>query len=54
MVRGKNVLKYETPFKGPYEMIQTWSSGTVTIQTGAITDRLNIRRVKPYKIMEVS
>ena len=50
MVKEKNDCKYETPFKGLYEIIQTKTMGTITIQMGAFTDRLNIRRVKLYKI----
>ena len=53
MVRVKNDFKYETSFKGPYEIVQTWTHGTATIQTGAVTDRLNIQRIKSYKIPEV-
>ena len=53
MVRGENYVKYETPFKSPYAIVQTWTNGTVTIQTGEATDRLNISRVKPYNSSEV-
>ena len=53
MIRGKNYFKYETPFKVPYETVQKWTNKTVTIQMKAVTDRLNIRRLKPYKIPEV-
>ena len=42
MVREENDFKYETPFKGPYEIVQTWTNGNVTIQMGSVTDRLNI------------
>ena len=30
---GKKKFKYETPFKFPYENFQTWTNGTVTLQT---------------------
>ena len=53
MVRGKKDFKYETTFKGSYEIVQTWKNRSVTIQMGAVTDRLNILRVKPYKIPDV-
>ena len=53
MVREKIDVKYEIPFKVPYEIFQTWTNRNVTIQMGAVTDRLNIRRVNPYKIPEV-
>ena len=53
MLRKHNDFKYETPFKGPYETFQIWTNRNVTIKMGAVTDRLNIQRVKPYKILEV-
>ena len=53
MVRKNSDFKYETPFKVPYEIIQNWTNGTVTIQMRAVTDRLNIRLREPYKILEV-
>ena len=53
VVRGDNDFKYEIPFTGPYENFQTWTNRTVTIQTGVVTDILNISRVEPYKIPEV-
>ena len=53
MVREKIDVKYEIPFKVSYENFQTWTNRNVTIQMGAVTDRLNIRRVNPYKIPEV-
>ena len=53
MVRRNQAYKYRTPFQGPYEIIQTWTNGTVTIKTGAVTSKLNIRRIKPYNNSEV-
>ena len=43
MVRRKQAYKYKTPFQGPYEIIQMCTNRAVTIQTGAVTARLNIR-----------
>ena len=51
--KGGNDFKYETPSICPYIIVQTWKNGNVTIQMGAVTDRLNIRRIKPDKIPEV-
>ena len=51
--RRNQAYKYETLFQGLYEIIQTWMNGTVTIQTGAVTARLNIHRLKPYNNPEV-
>ena len=53
MVRRNRDYKYETPLKGLYEIIQTWTNGSVTIQTGAVTSRLNICCLKPYNNLEV-
>ena len=49
MLRNKAVYKYETPYKGPYKIIQCWKNGPVTLQMGATKDRLNLGRMKPYK-----
>ena len=49
----KQAYKYETPFQGPYGIIQTWTNGTITIQTGVVTDKLHIRHIKPYKGPEI-
>ena len=34
---------------GPYEVIAVYNNGTIRIQRGAITERLNIRRVTPFE-----
>ena len=47
MVRRNQAYKYETPFTGTYEIVQTWTNGTITILTGAVTSRISIRRTKP-------
>ena len=39
-------LDYQS--KGPYKIIQVHSNGTVNIQNGAVTERINIRRCIPY------
>ena len=48
MIRNKSAYKCEKMFKGPYENFQTWTNRTVTLQTGVVTTRLNIRQIKPY------
>ena len=53
MVRGRDDFKYETSFKVPYDIVQTWKNGTVTIQMGAVTDTLNILRINPYNLPEL-
>ena len=47
MVRRNQDYKYKTPFTGTYENFQTWTNGNITILTGAVTSRINIRRTKP-------
>ena len=33
---------YEKPFTGTYEIVQTWTNGTITILTGAVTSGIII------------
>ena len=37
-------------FKSPYEIVHTWTNITATLQTGAVTTRINLRNIKPYNI----
>ena len=53
MIIKSAAFKYETPFEGPYEIVQLWTSRTITIGTEAITSKINIRRMKPYNNPEV-
>ena len=53
MTKNGSVYKYKTPFRGPYEIVQTWTNGTVTLQTGTVTHRINIRNIKPYNYADV-
>ena len=48
MTRNKSAYKYETPFKRQYKIVQTWTNGTVTFRTGAVTMGINIRNVNRY------
>ena len=41
--------KLSNPRKGPFEVIKTHTNGTVSIQRGAVKERLNIRRLTPYQ-----
>ena len=41
--------KMSTPYSGPYEVQQVFSNGTINITKGAVIQRVNIRRVIPYK-----
>jgi transposase InsO family protein len=41
--------KLDTRYLGPFRIVQTHVNGTVTIQkTPHVTDRLNIRQIRPY------
>ena len=41
--------KMERPRAGPYSIVRTHTNGTVTIQKGAVTERLNIRQIVPFQ-----
>jgi transposase InsO family protein len=40
--------KLENPRHGPYEITAVFSNGTIRIQRGSISERVNLRRVTPY------
>ncbi len=40
--------KLATPREGPYEVIRAYTNGTVRIQRGIVSQRVNIRRLTPY------
>jgi transposase InsO family protein len=40
--------KMEAPREGPFVVAVVHSNGTLTIQKGPVTERVNIRRVQPY------
>ena len=48
LIRNNQSNKYETPHKGPYNIIKTWINGKVTSRMGTKKERINIRRLKPY------
>jgi hypothetical protein len=49
LIRATNPNKLEPRFTGPHRVIRTHVNGTVTIQrTPQVTERINIRRIKPY------
>ena len=47
--RGEKVSKMTSPNTGPYEVISVHANGTVRIQKGAVSQRINIRRIIPYR-----
>ena len=40
--------KAQDKYIGPYTVTQVHTNGTIRIQRGTLTERLNIRRVTPY------
>ena len=42
------IPKMSQPRNGPYEVIEVFTNGTIMIRKGAVTHRVNIRRVTPY------
>ena len=49
MIKNKADYKHETPFKGPYKIVQCWTNDTVTLQMGATTNGLNTHMINPCK-----
>jgi hypothetical protein len=49
LYRDGILRKAESPTEGPYTIIEVYSNGTVKIQRGIVQERLNIRRIKPFK-----
>ena len=48
MLNKNASLKYETTYKGTFEIIQCWTNGTVTLQYCATKIRYNIHHIIPY------
>ena len=42
------VSKLSPPRRGPYEIISVYTNGTVRVRRGAVSSRINIRRITPY------
>ena len=40
--------KLDSPKMGPFNITEVFTNGTVNIQRGAITERINIRRLEPH------
>ncbi len=49
LLRKGTENKYERPYEGPYKVVKTYTNGTVKLLMGAVTDRVNIRRITPFK-----
>ena len=49
LLRKEGILrKLASPRDGPYQITRVYDNGTVRIQRGAISERVNIRRITPY------
>jgi len=40
--------KYESPYKGPFNILKVNDNGTVCLRVGAVEDTYNIQRLTPY------
>ena len=40
--------KYDTPYKGPFHILQVYDNGTVHLQVGAVEDTINLRKVNTF------
>ena len=49
LVSDKKANKYQYPYKGPCPITKVWGNGNVTIRQGSVQERVNIKRIKPYK-----
>ena len=49
MQRADSTRKLERPYDGPYEITEVFNNGTVAIQKGIVNERVNIRRIFPYR-----
>ena len=49
LIRKDGILRNtESRYKGPWTIIQVHTSGTIRVQRGTRSERMNIRRVTPY------
>jgi hypothetical protein len=42
------IKKLSSPRTGPHQILEVYNNGTVRIQRGAISERVNIRRIIPF------
>ena len=49
LIRKNGILrKAEDTFQGPYTITQVYCNGTLRLQRGSVSERLNVRRLMPY------
>ena len=49
LLQVHNANKYESPWEGPYDVLQVHNNGMVMIKMGPVMDVINIRHLVPYK-----
>jgi hypothetical protein len=45
------IRKLSTPRTGPYPVTNVYNNGTIRIQKGIVSERVNIRRITPFNQM---
>ena len=48
LLKRGNENKYESPYQGPYEVLEVRDNGTVRLKVNSVTDTYNIRRLVPF------
>ena len=48
LLARQDASKVERPYDGPYKVVRVHTNGTIMIQKGAVTMRINIRHTIPY------
>ena len=49
LLRNEGILrKLSSPRDGPYKITRVYNNGTVRLKKGAVSERVNIRRITPY------
>ena len=48
LLKRGNENKYESPYHGPYEVLEVRDNGTVRLKVNSVTDTYNIRRLVPF------
>ena len=54
LLRRGTENKYETPYKGPFDILKVNDNGTVHLKVGAVEDTYNIRRLTLYTTADAS
>ena len=44
----KSEYKLKTPYRYPYEIVQTWTNVTITLQTGVLENIINTHHIMPF------